>query len=320
MQTVRLGRTGAEVSVAGLGCGGASRLGLAYGASVDQAADLVRRALDLGITFIDTAHAYGTEDAVGKGLAGRRDRAFISTKVGPTRSGGLWGIGARSRLLTAREIAQAVEISLRRLRTDRVDLFNLHGVTVDELPHCLEVLVPELKRQQAAGKIRFLGVTEKFVADTRHAMLAKALAGDHPFDVVMTGFSLLNPGARRSVLPLAGAGDVGVLVMFAVRRALSDPATLRETVEGLVQGGEVAAGLLDPASPLGFLGPDGAAVVDAAYRFCRHEPGTHVILTGTGKVEHLKRNIASILAPPLPADDLARLEAAFGRVESLSGN
>jgi aryl-alcohol dehydrogenase-like predicted oxidoreductase len=85
MQTVRLGRTGAEVSVAGLGCGGASRLGMARGASAEDAARVVTRALDLGVTFIDTARAYGTEDAVGLGIRGRRDGLFLSTKVSPGR-------------------------------------------------------------------------------------------------------------------------------------------------------------------------------------------------------------------------------------------
>jgi aryl-alcohol dehydrogenase-like predicted oxidoreductase len=61
-------------------------------------------------------------------------------------------------------------------------------------------------------------------------------------------------------------------------------------------------------------------VVEAAYRFCRHEPGAHVILTGTGDPEHLKANVESILAPPLPPELLARLRAIFGRVDSVSGN
>src|SRR5580698_1732940 len=81
MDTVVLGRTGLEVSVAGLGCGGHSRLGMARGESVHHAADIVRRALDLGITLIDTARAYGTEEAVGLGVKGRRDQAVISTKA-----------------------------------------------------------------------------------------------------------------------------------------------------------------------------------------------------------------------------------------------
>ena len=116
--------------------------------------------------------------------------------------------------------------------------------------------------------------------------------------------------------------DVGTLIMFAVRRALSDPEALRALVAGLIDRGEVEAGLVDAADPLGFLRgrSDIASVVEAAYRFCRHEPGAQVVLTGTGDARHLEANIAAILAPPLAAEVLARLEALFGTVDSISGN
>ncbi len=80
MDLIRLGRTNESVSVVGLGCGGHSRLGMARGASSEQAANIVRRAIDLGITFIDTALVYGTEEAVGLGIQGKRDQLFLSTK------------------------------------------------------------------------------------------------------------------------------------------------------------------------------------------------------------------------------------------------
>lgn len=316
MDTVRLGRTGVEVSVAGLGCGGHSRLGMARGATTEQAADIVRLAVDLGITFVDTARAYGTEEAVGQGLKGRRDGVFISTKVSPTRG----GVG-RDELLTAAELAESLELSLRRLQTDVVDLFNLHGVQPAHYQHCIEVLAPELERQRQAGKVRFLGLTEQFGRDTRHETLARAVP-DGRFDVVMVGFNLLNPSARRTVFPLTRAHDIGTLIMFAVRRALSDPQALREVVARLVAGGEVDEGALNPDDPLDFIAahPQVESVVQAAYRFCRHEPGANVILTGTGDPEHLKANIASITAPPLPPELSQRLAQVFGRVESVSGN
>src|SRR5436190_8346732 len=315
MQTVRLGRTGVEVSAAGLGCGGHSRLGMTSGASAEAASRVVSAAVDLGITFVDTARAYGTEEAVGLGLEGRRDGVFISTKSGVTAN---WQSGD---LLTPDELTANLEASLKRLRTDRVDLFNLHGVTAEQYPYCRDVLVPELRRQQAAGKVRFLGVTERFGADTRHEMLAHAVPGG-AFDVVMVGFSLLNPSARRSVFPLTREHDVGTLIMFAVRRALSQPDALRQVVGDLVGAGEVDPGKIDAADPLGFLRdhPAVGSVVEAAYRFCRHEPGADVILTGTGNVEHLKANIAAIQAPALPAELTARLTDLFGAVESVSGN
>ena len=312
MQTVKLGRTGLEVSVAGLGCGGHSRLGMARGGDVRQAARIVRHALDLGVTFIDTARAYGTEEAVGEGIAGRRDAVFLSTKASPG-----WG----GTLTTAAELSESLDGSLRRLGTDHVDVLHLHGVQPGQYEHCVQVLVPEMKRQQAAGKIRFLGVTEHFGSDTGHAMLPRALSDDH-FDVVMVGFNLVNPSARRLVFPLTRARDVGTLIMFAVRRQLSDPAALAEAAAGLIARGEVEAGLIDAADPMGFLRDHAGigSIVEAAYRFCRHEPGAQVILTGTGDVAHLEANIAAIQAPPLPEDVQARLALIFGQVDSVSGN
>jgi aryl-alcohol dehydrogenase-like predicted oxidoreductase len=312
MQTVRLGRTGVEVSVAGLGCGGASRLGMARGADVTHAAGIVRRALDLGVTFIDTARAYGTEPAVGEGIRGRRAEVFLSSKAIP---------GRRDSMASAADLARAIDDSLEALGTDYIDLYHLHGVMPAQYDHCVAVLVPELKRQQAAGKIRFLGVTEMFGRDTGHEMLGLALP-DNLFDVVMVGFSLLNPSARTRVFGTTRANDVGTLIMFAVRRALSDPAALREMVGQLIERGDVDPGAIDAGDPLGFLNGrnDVESVVEAAYRFCRHEPGADVVLTGTGDAAHLKANIAAIEAGPLAADIQDRLARLFGGVDSVSGN
>jgi len=312
MQTVRLGRTGCEVSVAGLGCGGASRLGMAGGADAAHAAGIVRHALDLGVTFIDTARAYGTEAAGGEGIRGRRAEVFLSTKASP---------GRREQLVSAADFARAIDESLRALGTDYIDLYHLHGVMPAQYDHCAAVLVPELKRQQAAGKIRFLGVSEMFGRDTGHEMLARSLPDDH-FDVVMVGFSLLNPSARGRVFPQTLARDVGTLIMFAVRRALSDPAALRAMIAALIGRGDLDAGQVVAADPLGFLRgrDDVGSVVEAAYRFCRHEPGAHVVLTGTGNASHLEANIAAIRGPPLDLDIQERLAHLFGAIDSVSGN
>ena len=312
MQTVRLGRTGLEVSVAGLGCGGHSRLGMARGRDVHHAADIVKLALDLGITLIDTARAYGTEEAVGIGVKGRRDQAVISTKV--------W-VGRGGELISAKDLAESLDGSLGRLGTDHVDLFFLHGVTPDQYPHARDVLVPELKRQQAAGKLRWLAISEQFGGDTSHRMLSAALPDDL-FDVVMVGFNLLNPSARKSVFPLTQEKDVGTLIMFAVRETLSHPDKLRAVVGELIDKGVVDPKVVDRNRPLAFLrnAPGGPTVVEAAYRFCRYEPGAHVVLTGTGDEEHLKDNVESILAPKLSSDVRERLAAMFGNVDSVSGN
>ncbi len=318
MQQVRLGRTGAMVSVVGLGCGGHSRLGMARGASTAEAADIVRRAIDLGVTFIDTAMSYGTEEAVGQGIAGRdRSSLFLSTKSWV----GAAGAEKDPALLTAAQFSANLDASLKRLGTDYVDLFHLHGVSLEQLPHVRDVLVPEMRRQQQAGKTRFIGITEVFRFDTAHQMLQTALpTGD--FDVAMVGFNMLNPSARRLVFPLTMQHDLGTLVMFAVRRGLTTAAHVAEEVARLVELGEIDPDAINPADPLDFLtgDPQIKGLVEAAYRFCRHERGAHVVLTGTGSAAHLEENVASILAPPLPHDVLERLDRIFGRAISASGD
>jgi L-galactose dehydrogenase len=104
-----------------------------------------------------------------------------------------------------------------------------------------------------------------------------------------------------------------------VRNIFSRPERLAATMRELAADGEVPQALADSPDPLGFLihpGEHGGAssVIDAAYRFVRHEPGTDVVLFGTGDVEHLRSNIASILKPPLPEADRARLTSLFGHL------
>ncbi|GAB4455839.1 MAG: aldo/keto reductase [Armatimonadaceae bacterium] len=308
-----LGRTGLNVSVAGMGCGGPSRLGMRHGATEEEAAEVVRAALDAGINFLDTAEAYGTEGAVGKAIRGvARDSVVISTKIpavdrnGPVR---------------AADFEARLDACLSRLGTDYVDILHLHGVVSDEYDHAVNELVPTMQRLQEAGKLRFLGITEAFGPDPSHQMMHRALS-DGYWDVVMVGFNILNQSARQTVLPTTRNHDIGVLCMFAVRRALADPDKLRGIIEELIERGEVDAENFDRKDPLGFLTVQGAAqtIPDAAYRFCREEPGIHVVLTGTGNKDHLHENIASLNASPLPDAITQQLQEMFAGVDSVSGN
>jgi aryl-alcohol dehydrogenase-like predicted oxidoreductase len=179
-------------------------------------------------------------------------------------------------------------------------------------------LVPALLKLREAGKIRFLGLTEQFAGDTGHAMLARAIS-DEPWDVVMVGFNILNQSARSRVLAEARRRNIGVLCMFAVRDALSRPEQLRATVAELVQQGKIGAGALDAGDPLGFVLPAAESLPEAAYRFCRAEPGIHVVLSGTGNLGHLEQNVAAIVRPPLPPDIHQRLVELFDGIDSVSG-
>jgi len=314
MQYTILGRTGLKVSVAGLGCGGHSRLGQTYGNSLEQSVAVVKAAIDIGINFIDTAAAYGTEKIVGEAVRGQRDKVFISTKTAILP----WG-EPNAKPFTGAQILEQLEKNLGRLGTDYVDLYNLHGIVHAQIEYVNAELVPALIRAREQGKIRFLGITEHFGADTNHKMLSAAIPTG-VWDVVMVGFNLLNPSARRNVLRLTQAHNVGVQDMFAVRRALSNRQGLAEALDVIEKAGQLDRSKLDSSDPLGFLTEGTEGIVDAAYRFCRHEPGIDVVLTGTGKVDHLRENVASINRGPLPARMLSKLEELFGQVDSVSGN
>lgn len=303
METTLLGRTGLRVSRMGLGCGGHSRLGLGRGGSLENAVRIVRNAIDLGVNFIDTAETYGTEDAVGQAVVDlSRESVVLSTKVGAT---------FEERPATAAETRARVEGCLRRLRTDYVDVLHLHGILPEEYAHATDVLFPELARMQTQGKIRHVGITEAFIRDPGHRMLTKAVR-EGPWEVAMVGFNLLNPSARERVFPMAQARGIGTLCMFAVRRALSQPDALRSLLNELA-----VLGKIDLATDLGFLGPD---LRDAAYRFCRWEPGVDVVLSGTGSCRHLRENVESLQGPALPIDHQRRVRDIFEKVDTVSGN
>jgi aryl-alcohol dehydrogenase-like predicted oxidoreductase len=307
MHYTTLGRTHLKVSVAGLGCGGNSRIGLGIGLSEAQSVALVQEALDLGVNLLDTAAAYGTEAVVGKAIKGRpRDSIVISTKS---------HVSADGQPLSGSEVVANLEASLRQLDTDYVDLFHLHGLAPRAYDHAMAEIVPQLLRQKEKGKFRHLAVSETGPRDPEHKMLERATK-DGVWEVVMLAFHMLHQNARRPVLVETRANGIGTLCMFAVRNIFSRPGLLQTTVAELIAEGKLGNDGVDSSNPLGFLVHPGGArsVIDAAYRFARHEPGIDVVLFGTGNARHLRSNIASILSPPLPSDDLARLARLFGRL------
>ena len=303
MEYTPLGRTGLEVSVAGLGCGGNSRLGLGSGKSERDAMALVRQAYDLGVNIFDSAAVYGTEEVLGKALKGLpRERLVIATK-------------ARVGRLSPAEAVASLDRSLALLGTDYIDIFQLHGVGPNAYGHAREIVAPALLKERDKGKFRFLGITESSPHDPESRMLERALA-DGIWDTVMVGFHMLHQNARRRVFPLTLKARVGTLLMFVVRNIFSQPERLRASVRELVAAGHLPGWLGKEENPLGFLVHEGGArsVTDAAYRFVRHEPGVDVVLFGTGEIAHLRSNIASILSPPLPEADRAKLAELFGHL------
>ncbi len=314
MEYTTLGKTGLKVSVAGLGCGGPSRLGMRNDSqSADKAVALVKQAIDLGVNFLDTAQNYGTEPIVGKAIAGLpRERLVISTKK---------TLPPSDHPSPQAEVSKGLEESLKLLGTDYIDVYHLHGVEPKDYAVANHRLMPAMRRLKEQGKIRFIGVTEGFATDWSHAMLQQSLK-ENMWDVVMVGFSLLNPSARKTVFPLTVQNGCGVLNMFAVRRALSQPERLQSMCRELIDKGAIAQGAIDVNDPLGFIlkESDAATLPEAAYRFCRYEQGVDIVLTGTGNPVHLEENVAAILKPPLPQPVLKKLENLFGALDYLTGN
>src|SRR5512145_2301856 len=307
MEYVTLGKTGLRVSVAGLGCGGNSRLGLGRGKTEAEAIALVRQALELGVNLLDTAAAYGTEAIIGKAIKTvPRDRVVLATKALIHRNGAP---------LPPAYVVESLERSLRQLDTEYVDVFQLHVVPPAMYDHALHAIAPILLREKEKGKFRALGITETSPNDNEQRMLQRAVH-DGVWEVVMLGFNLMHHNARTKVFPHTIAYNIGTLLMFVVRNIFSQPDRLTAKMQELAAADQVPGWLAETDNPLGFLLHEGGAssVTDAAYRFVRHEPGVHVVLFGTSSPEHLRENIPSLLKPPLPEADPQRLAELFGHL------
>ncbi|MFX1571572.1 MAG: aldo/keto reductase [Promethearchaeota archaeon] len=309
MEYTILGRTGLKVSVMGLGCGGPSGIGLRTGKSQEESIEIVKYAVNSGINFIDTAEVYRTEKIVGKAIKDfNRESLILSTKKSTWSN------------IKPKDVIKSIERSLNNLNTDYIDIYHLHGVILEDYDYLIAEVVPTLHEMHDEGKIRFIGITERFNPDPQHNLLQRALEDDI-WDVMMVGFNILNQSARERVFKKALEKDIGILIMFAVRLALSRPERLKQCIDELIKNQQINPADIDKTNPLGFLIHKGGAksLVDAAYRFCRSEEEPHVILSGTGNLEHLKENFKSFSRPPLPQEDIIKLKKIFRNVDSISG-
>ncbi len=191
MKKIRLGLQGAIVSRLGLGCMGMSEF---YGPRNDaESAATILRALDLGITFLDTADTYGigdNEELVGRTIRSRRDEVFLATKFANIRrkeDPSVWTISGRPEYVKA-----ACEASLRRLGVDHIDLYYQHRVD-PQTP--IEDTVGAMAELKKAGKVRYLGLSEASPATIRRAHRV------HPITALQTEYSLWERHVEKEILP-----------------------------------------------------------------------------------------------------------------------
>lgn len=208
MYDVTLGKSGPDVSAIGLGCMGMSAL---YGPRADEsdAIRTVRRALDLGMSFLDTSASYGdghNEELIGKAIHDRRDEVFICTKFGIRRDDGPMRIDS-----SPAWARKSCDESLRRLGTDRIDLFYLHrrdpAAAVEDTMGAMAELV-------AAGKVRYLGLSEVHPQTLRQAHAV------HPITALQSEYSIFSREIEDEILPVCRELGIGFVAYSPVGRAL----------------------------------------------------------------------------------------------------
>ena len=309
-----LGRTGLKVSIMGIGGGGPTQLGQKTGVGQAGVNRLVRRALDLGINFFDTAAAYGeSETILGTALEGiPRDEYVLATKFHAHRG--------KDELVSPGDVVDSVTRSLQRLQVDYVDILQWHGVRPHHYGDAIPKLWPTVEKLKEQGLFRFIGISETYAEDHKHEMFAQALADDL-FDTAMVGYNLLSPTPEHEILPKCAKLNVGVICMVAVRRALARAEVLKERIAYAKAKGLIAPDALDDEDPLGWLVTgDVTSLPAAGYKYVNAHPAMGVVLSGTANVDHLEENVNAILGPPLPDEHMARLRSVFGNVWEPLGN
>lgn len=304
-----VGRSGLRVSAVGLGCNNFGRAGTAT-ETLDGTRAVLDAAIDAGVTFLDTADMYGhefglSETLMGEALQGRRDQVVLATKFGhadfaPAVTGGSKGSRAHVR--------RAVEDSLRRLRTDWIDLYQLHtpdpSTPIEETLDALADLVRE-------GKVRYIGHSNFSgwrIAEAEHA------ADGVRFVSAQNQYSLLARAAEREVLPAAARYGLGFLPFFPLHNGLL---TGKFTRDGGPEGSRIMRQRPHlwrdaPWDALeryqAFCDARGITMLEATFAWFLANPLVASVIAGATSAEQVRANAAAATAWTPSAEDLAEID------------
>jgi aryl-alcohol dehydrogenase-like predicted oxidoreductase len=295
LRTATLGRTGVEVTALGFGA-----MELRNTADEDAAAGLLNAVLDAGITMIDTSPDYGpSEELIGSGISHRRDEYFLASKCGCQVEPAPPADGFPNHLFDRRNIRAGVEQSLRRMRTDHLDLVQVHmspsRSTLEELDS-----IAELQALRDEGKVRFIGMSGTLPDLPDHIDMGV-------FDAFQIPYSALEREHEALVSDAADAG-AGTIIRGGVARGVPEslpasyarlPESMRARLERATEERKARwqtaetelQGLLDGMSRMEFL-----------LRFTLSHPGMHTTIVGTANPTHLADNVAAARKGPLPAE------------------
>jgi len=311
MQKRKLGNGGLEVSAIGLGCMGMS---FAYGTPEErderESIATIHRAIELGVTFFDTAEAYGpytNEELLARALQGKRDHVIIATKFGFKfdEKGGLAGQDSRPE-----HIREVVEASLRRLQTDHIDLLYQHrvdrAVPIEDVVGTMAALVRE-------GKVRYLGLSE---AGERTIRRAHAV---HPIAALQSEYSLWERNLEPQIIPVLR--EIGIsLVPFAplgrgfltgsVKRAEEYPEGDYRRGDPRYQGDNFEANVRAASAVRDLAQRKGATPGQIALAWLLHKGPDIVPIPGTKRRRYLEENVGAA-AVSLGAEEVAALDAAL---------
>ncbi|MDT7787092.1 MAG: hypothetical protein QOF58_5511 [Pseudonocardiales bacterium] len=301
---VKLGEL--EVGPQGLGCMGMSEF---YGAGDEsESISVIHRALELGVTLLDTADMYGpyvNEELVGRAIAGRRSDVVLATKFGIVRDGQTRGIrGDRD------YVRSSVEGSLRRLGTDVIDLYYLHRVPADTP---IEETVGAMAELVTEGKVRHLGLSEAGAETLRRAHAV------HPITALQSEWSLWSRDIEAEIVPTArelGIGLVpysplgrGVLTGRFTSAADFGAGDFRGVAQPRFSGSNLDTNLKMVEELRALAADRGVTAGQLALAWVQHRGSDVVPIPGTKRIKYLEENVAAA-ALELSADDLAAIEAA----------
>jgi aryl-alcohol dehydrogenase-like predicted oxidoreductase len=295
MESRNLGDGGPEVSVVGLGTNNFGRR-----CDYDQTVAVIDAALDAGITLFDTADIYGqgmSEDFIGRALEGRRDRVILATKFGmpmddnPSESRG-----------RPEYVRWAIEGSLRRLRTDVIDVYQMHrpddSTPIEETLGVLDELVRE-------GKVRWIGSSNFSAEQIEAAENVAREKGLNRFVSVQNEYSLFRREIEEEVLPACGRLGLGVLPYFPLASGLltGKYRLTEKPSEGRLTDREIAQDALETVEALIRYGEArGITILEVAIGALLAEPAVSSVIAGATKPEQVRANVAAAAWKPSAAD------------------
>ncbi|WP_274650880.1 aldo/keto reductase [Paenibacillus humicola] len=284
MKMNRIGRSDLIAGEIGLGC-------MSLGTDERKAVSMIHRALELGVNFLDTADLYDggrNEELVGKAIEGRRDRVIVATKVGnrriPGREGWVWDPSKAY-------ILSAVKDSLRRLRTDYIDLYQLHGGTIDDP---IDDTIEAFEQLKNEGLIRYYGISSIRPNVIREYIRRSSIVS------VMNQFNIVDRRAEEEVLPALKENGISVIARGPVASGLLSDTKRAE--KGYLNYSLDEINRL--REKLGELTGGSRSMAQLAIRYSLSDPAAAVVIPGASSLQQLEHNAAAANLEPLSADEI----------------